>query len=205
MTTAIELTLRSRSRSFEKRTQRTTGTSKENKGCTRDSQGYRDRNETPLQDHCRSSCACHDEQSSHQKAPVRDCANRVALLSNGMTTAKLRQGPKPISDMKKLVLVLVTSKESMIKCAIKKKYAPLARDWSRKTQETSRRARLRNAETNLRNPLANESGVRFTVPGPRDDASNCPPFRAKTHGQTYGSCNLARANVASTSSLHKKS
>jgi hypothetical protein len=74
--------------------------------------------------------------------------------------------------MKKLALVLVTSKESMIKCAMKKKYAPLASDWSRKTQETSRRARLRNAEAKLRNPLANESGVRFTERGPRDSRNN---------------------------------
>ena len=49
------------------------------------------------------------------------------------------QNPMPITAMKRLDSIIVASKRSIMKWATKKKYAPQAISWSRKTAETLRR------------------------------------------------------------------
>jgi hypothetical protein len=62
-----------------------------------------------------------------------------ALGRRGIASAKLMQNPTPITAMKRLESVIVALKRSIMKCGTKKKYAPQAISWSRKTADTFRR------------------------------------------------------------------
>lgn len=61
------------------------------------------------------------------------------FVRSGIARAKLMQKPIPMTAMKRLDSVTVASKRSMMKCAVKKKYAPQASSCSRNTAETLRK------------------------------------------------------------------